>query len=85
MILEGYRKEDIYVASFDYANSVCLSISFDTTFMWHRRSGHVNIILLQKLASHELVAGLPKCLVDTHTHTVLNLLPRKNDKKFIQV
>ena len=67
VILEGVRKDNIYVASFVCNTSVCLTASFDITLMWHRRLGHVNIRLLQKLASNKLVHGLPKSLFDKHT------------------
>ena len=44
----------------DEDNLKCLNISKEDPKLWHRRLGHVSTRTFQKLASQELVRGIPK-------------------------
>ena len=45
---------------------VCLASIIDNSTLWHRRLGHANMRLLQKLTSNELVRDLPNVKFDNH-------------------
>ncbi|GJS22436.1 retrovirus-related pol polyprotein from transposon TNT 1-94 [Tanacetum coccineum] len=47
-------------------DQICLATIDENSTLWHRRLGHVNMHLIQSLASKELVRNLPKLKFDQH-------------------
>ncbi|GJS13721.1 retrovirus-related pol polyprotein from transposon TNT 1-94 [Tanacetum coccineum] len=47
-------------------DQICLATIDENSMLWHRRLGHVNMRLIQSLASKELVRNLPKLKFDQH-------------------
>ncbi|GKC28278.1 retrovirus-related pol polyprotein from transposon TNT 1-94, partial [Tanacetum coccineum] len=47
-------------------DKICLAMIDENSMLWHRRLGHVNMRLIQSLASKELVRNLPKLKFDQH-------------------
>nr|GEX13574.1 putative ribonuclease H-like domain-containing protein [Tanacetum cinerariifolium] len=74
VLLKTPRQHNMY--SIDLNNIVphkdltCLvaKASFDECMLWHRRLGHLNFNIMNKLVRHNLVKGLPsKCFKNNHT------------------
>nr|GEX37536.1 hypothetical protein [Tanacetum cinerariifolium] len=74
VLLRTPRQHNIY--SIDLNNIVphkdltCLvaKASVDESMLWHRRLGHLNFKIMNKLVRHNLVKGLPsKCFKNDHT------------------
>ncbi|GJV43484.1 retrovirus-related pol polyprotein from transposon TNT 1-94 [Tanacetum coccineum] len=47
-------------------DKICLATIDENSMLWHRRSGHDNMCLIQSLASKELVRNLTKTKFDQH-------------------
>ncbi|GJT08317.1 retrovirus-related pol polyprotein from transposon TNT 1-94 [Tanacetum coccineum] len=64
----GIRKSGLYVMKLEKKpkDKVCLTTIVENSTLWHRRLGHVNMRLIQSLASKELVRNLPKLKYDQH-------------------
>ena len=63
VILTAHRSKNMYVANLETSHGddlTCLSAQNENADLWHRRLGHVNSSLLNKLISKDLVRGLPK-------------------------
>ena len=62
VVLTGKRNQNVYTCNLN--NTVpsikCFVASEQSTTLWHRRLGHINIDLISKVARKELVRGLPK-------------------------
>uniref|UniRef100_A0A151UEZ7 Retrovirus-related Pol polyprotein from transposon TNT 1-94 n=1 Tax=Cajanus cajan TaxID=3821 RepID=A0A151UEZ7_CAJCA len=58
----GKRINNIYILHLvnNASNITCLSSIDDLTWLWHRRISHLNLDQLNRLASKNLVEGLPK-------------------------
>ncbi|XP_070017750.1 uncharacterized protein [Nicotiana sylvestris] len=62
IVLVAKRYKNIYVADFESLQSgdlSCLKVVDDDAKLWHRRLGHANFSLLNKLIQKDLVHGLP--------------------------
>ncbi|KAK2993620.1 hypothetical protein RJ640_013117 [Escallonia rubra] len=62
-ILVGSRDNNVYSIQLnDLANQdvKCLSAISETSWLWHRRLGHMHMERLKDISSKELVRGLPK-------------------------
>jgi len=62
VVLTGKRHKNVYkvcISSLPQDNLTCLSALNDDVMLWHRRLGHASLSLLNKLASKDLVVGLP--------------------------
>ncbi|WP_222273469.1 hypothetical protein, partial [Modestobacter marinus] len=62
-ILVANRFGNVYITCFENLTSqdvTCFSALQEANWLWHRRLGHVNMDLLQKLSRNNLVVGLPK-------------------------
>ncbi|GJQ90262.1 retrovirus-related pol polyprotein from transposon TNT 1-94 [Tanacetum coccineum] len=68
VIGKGIRKKGLYVMKLRNKpkDQICLETIDDNSTLWHRRLGHVNMCLIQSLASKELVRNLPKLKFDQH-------------------
>ncbi|GKC13608.1 retrovirus-related pol polyprotein from transposon TNT 1-94 [Tanacetum coccineum] len=68
VIGRGIRKKGLYVMKIGNKpkDQICLTTIDENSTLWHRRLGHVNIRLIQSLASKELVRNLPKLKFDQH-------------------
>ncbi|GJU06572.1 retrovirus-related pol polyprotein from transposon TNT 1-94 [Tanacetum coccineum] len=68
VIGRGIRKKGLYVMKLGNKpkDQICLATIDDNSTLWHRRLGHVNMCLIQSLASKELVRNLPKLKFDQH-------------------
>ncbi|GJX32626.1 retrovirus-related pol polyprotein from transposon TNT 1-94, partial [Tanacetum coccineum] len=68
VIGRGIRKSGLYVMKLGKKpkDKVCLTTIVENSTLWHRRLGHVNMHLIQSLASKELVRNLPKLKFDQH-------------------
>ncbi|GKE09927.1 retrovirus-related pol polyprotein from transposon TNT 1-94, partial [Tanacetum coccineum] len=64
----GIRKKGLYVMKLGNKpkDQICLATIDENSTLWHRRLGHVNMRLIQSLASKELVRNLPKLKFDQH-------------------
>ncbi|GJZ04759.1 retrovirus-related pol polyprotein from transposon TNT 1-94 [Tanacetum coccineum] len=64
----GIRKKGLYVMILGNKpkEKICLATIDENSTLWHRRLGHVNMRLIQSLASKELVRNLPKLKFDQH-------------------
>ncbi|GJZ65114.1 retrovirus-related pol polyprotein from transposon TNT 1-94 [Tanacetum coccineum] len=64
----GIRKKGLYVMKLgnEPKDKICLATIDENSTLWHRRLGHVNMYLIQSLASKELVRNLPKLKFDQH-------------------
>nr|GEU51513.1 retrovirus-related Pol polyprotein from transposon TNT 1-94 [Tanacetum cinerariifolium] len=62
------RKKGLYVMKLGNKpkDQICLATIDESFTLWHRRLGHVNMHLIQLLASKELVRNLPKLKFDQH-------------------
>ncbi|GJS97489.1 retrovirus-related pol polyprotein from transposon TNT 1-94 [Tanacetum coccineum] len=62
------RKKGLYVMKLGNKpkDKICLATIDENSTLWHRRSGHANMRLIQSLASKELVRNLPKFKFDQH-------------------
>ncbi|GJZ10086.1 retrovirus-related pol polyprotein from transposon TNT 1-94, partial [Tanacetum coccineum] len=62
VIGRGIRKKGLYVMKLGNKpkDKICLATIDENSMLWHRRLGHVNMRLIQSLASKELVRNLPK-------------------------
>ncbi|VFQ87973.1 unnamed protein product [Cuscuta campestris] len=63
VILRGDRIDNIYMVNLDKSASgfaKCLMSKEEDTWLWHRRVAHMNMNLLNKLVSQNLVIGIPK-------------------------
>ncbi|GJY11572.1 zf-CCHC domain-containing protein [Tanacetum coccineum] len=62
------RKNDLYVMKLGNKpkDKICLATIDENSTLWNRRLGHVNMRLIQSLASKELVRNLPKFKFDQH-------------------
>nr|GEU67281.1 retrovirus-related Pol polyprotein from transposon TNT 1-94 [Tanacetum cinerariifolium] len=68
VIGRGIRKKGLYVMKLENKpnDQICLATIDENSTLWHRRLGHVNMLLIQSLASKELVRNLPKLKFDQH-------------------
>ncbi|GJU87659.1 retrovirus-related pol polyprotein from transposon TNT 1-94, partial [Tanacetum coccineum] len=68
VIGRGIRKSGLYVMKLRNKpkDKICLTTIVKNSTLWHRRSGHANMRLIQSLASKELVRNLPKLKFDQH-------------------
>ncbi|GJY59329.1 retrovirus-related pol polyprotein from transposon TNT 1-94 [Tanacetum coccineum] len=68
VIGRGIRKKGLYVMKLGNKpkDQICLETVDENYTLWHRRLGHVNMRLIQSLASKELVRNLPKLMFDQH-------------------
>ncbi|GJX35367.1 retrovirus-related pol polyprotein from transposon TNT 1-94 [Tanacetum coccineum] len=68
VIGRGIRKKGLYVMKLGNKpkDKICLATIDENFTLWHRRLGHVNMRLIQLLASKELVRNLPKLRFDQH-------------------
>ncbi|GJR84643.1 retrovirus-related pol polyprotein from transposon TNT 1-94 [Tanacetum coccineum] len=64
----GIRKKGLYVMKLGNKpnDQICLATIDENSTLWHRRLGHVNMRLIQSLASKELVRNLPRLKFDQH-------------------
>ncbi|KAK2354182.1 gag-protease polyprotein [Trifolium repens] len=63
VILKAIRHGNVYMLDLDdncLSGAKCLITKNDESWLWHRRMAHLNFDLLNKLASKDLVIGLPK-------------------------
>nr|GEY00644.1 hypothetical protein [Tanacetum cinerariifolium] len=62
------RKKGLYVMKLEnkLEDKICLATIDENSTLWHRRLGHINMRLIQSLASKELVMNLPKLKFDQH-------------------
>ena len=62
VLLLRNRVNNIYILDLEHSSSeiTCLSSHEDITWLWHRRIAHINADQLNRLASKDLVNGLPK-------------------------
>ncbi|GJR28390.1 retrovirus-related pol polyprotein from transposon TNT 1-94 [Tanacetum coccineum] len=68
VIGRSIRKKGLYVIKLgnNPKDKICLATIDENSTLWHRRLGHVNMRLIQSLASKELVRNLPKLKFDQH-------------------
>ncbi|GJU71022.1 retrovirus-related pol polyprotein from transposon TNT 1-94 [Tanacetum coccineum] len=68
VIGRGIKKKGLYVMKLGNKpkDKICLAMIDENSTLWHRRLGHANMILIQSLASKELVRNLPKLKFDQH-------------------
>ncbi|GJR05030.1 retrovirus-related pol polyprotein from transposon TNT 1-94 [Tanacetum coccineum] len=68
VIGRGIRKKGLYVMKLGNKpkDQICLATIDDNSTLWHRRLGHVNMRLIQSLASKELVRNLPRLKFDQY-------------------
>ncbi|GKA66995.1 retrovirus-related pol polyprotein from transposon TNT 1-94 [Tanacetum coccineum] len=68
VIGRGIRKKGLNVMKLGNKpeDKICLATIDKNSTLWHRRLGHVNMHLIQSLASKELVRNLPKLKFDLH-------------------
>ncbi|GJT36334.1 retrovirus-related pol polyprotein from transposon TNT 1-94 [Tanacetum coccineum] len=68
VIGRGIRKKGLYVMILGNKpkDQICLATIDENFTLWHRRLDHVNMCLIQSLASKELVRNLPKLKFDQH-------------------
>ncbi|GJS28375.1 retrovirus-related pol polyprotein from transposon TNT 1-94 [Tanacetum coccineum] len=68
VIGRGIRKKGLYVMKLRNKpkDQICLATIDKNSTLWHRRLGHANMLLIQSLASKELVRNLPKLKFDQH-------------------
>ncbi|GJR75852.1 retrovirus-related pol polyprotein from transposon TNT 1-94 [Tanacetum coccineum] len=68
VIARGIRKSGLYVMKLGNKSKdkIYLTTIVKNSTLWHRRSGHANMHLIQSLASKELVRNLPKLKFDQH-------------------
>ncbi|GJV54489.1 retrovirus-related pol polyprotein from transposon TNT 1-94 [Tanacetum coccineum] len=68
VIGRGIRKKGLYVMKLGNKSKdqKILATIDENSMLWHRRLGHVNMGLIQSLASKELVKNLPKLKFDQH-------------------
>nr|GEX45235.1 copia protein [Tanacetum cinerariifolium] len=68
VIGKGIRKKCLYVMKLGNKpnDQICLATIDENFTLWHRRLGHVNMRLIQSLASKELVRNLPKLKFDQY-------------------
>ena len=62
VVLREKRHKNVYsvcISSLPQNTLTCLSALNDDAILWHKRLGHANLSLLNKLVSNDLVAGLP--------------------------
>nr|GEW38460.1 putative ribonuclease H-like domain-containing protein [Tanacetum cinerariifolium] len=85
ILLRNPRHHNIYSIYLNnivpYRDLTCLvaKASADKCMLWHRRLGHLNFKIMNKLVRHNLVRGLPtKCFENDHTCTAC--LKRKHHK-----
>ncbi|GKC26039.1 retrovirus-related pol polyprotein from transposon TNT 1-94 [Tanacetum coccineum] len=64
----GIRKKGLYVMKLGNKpkDKICLATIDENSTLWHRRSGHANMRLIQSLASKKLVRNLPNLKFDQH-------------------
>jgi len=61
-VLRGKQHKNVYkvcLSSLPQNKLTCLSALNDDIMLWHKRLGHANLSLLNKLVSKDLVVGLP--------------------------
>nr|GEU74493.1 retrovirus-related Pol polyprotein from transposon TNT 1-94 [Tanacetum cinerariifolium] len=68
VIARAIRKKGLYVMKLGNKpkDKICLATIDEKSMLWHRRLGHVNMRLIQSLASKELVRNLPKLMFHQH-------------------
>ncbi|GKE72921.1 retrovirus-related pol polyprotein from transposon TNT 1-94, partial [Tanacetum coccineum] len=68
VIGRGIRKKVLYVMKLGNKpkDQICLTTIDENSTLWRRRLGHVNMCLIQSLASKELVRNLPKLKFDQY-------------------
>ncbi|GKE45993.1 retrovirus-related pol polyprotein from transposon TNT 1-94 [Tanacetum coccineum] len=68
VIGRGIKKKGLYVMKLGNKpkDKICLATIDENSTLWHRRLGHGNMLLIQSLASKELVRNLHKLKFDQH-------------------
>ncbi|GJT77588.1 retrovirus-related pol polyprotein from transposon TNT 1-94 [Tanacetum coccineum] len=68
VIGRGSSRKGLYVMKLGNKpkDKICLETINENYMLWHRRLGHANMLLIQSLASKELVRNLPKLKFDQH-------------------
>ncbi|GJX08811.1 retrovirus-related pol polyprotein from transposon TNT 1-94 [Tanacetum coccineum] len=68
VIGRGIRKNGLYVIKLGNKpkDQICLATIDENSMLWHRKLGHANMLLIQSLASKELVRNLLKLKFDQH-------------------
>ncbi|GJX97172.1 retrovirus-related pol polyprotein from transposon TNT 1-94 [Tanacetum coccineum] len=68
VIGRGIRKKDLYIMKLENKpkDQICLTTIDENFTMWNRRLGHINMHLIQSLASKDLVRNLPMLKFDQH-------------------
>ncbi|GJZ26283.1 retrovirus-related pol polyprotein from transposon TNT 1-94 [Tanacetum coccineum] len=68
VIGRGIRKKGLYVMKLGNKpkDQICLATIDENSTLWHRRLGHVNMCLIQSLASKELVRNLSRFKFDQY-------------------
>lgn len=66
ILLKGFVENGVYLTDpeFNPEEHLCLASKSESTNLWHRRMGHVNIRLLKRLQIQGLVRGLPEVSED---------------------
>ncbi|XP_059291073.1 uncharacterized protein LOC132044597 [Lycium ferocissimum] len=61
-ILPGSRNKNVYTLDSikNPTGHICLASMGEDPWMWHKKLGHASMRLIEKLARHDLVIGLPK-------------------------
>ncbi|GJZ77387.1 retrovirus-related pol polyprotein from transposon TNT 1-94 [Tanacetum coccineum] len=67
-LAKGHRRNGLYTCKLgdNSKQQICLASMVDNSTLWHRRLGHVNMRLVQNIASNELVRNLPKLSFERH-------------------
>ncbi|GJV27745.1 retrovirus-related pol polyprotein from transposon TNT 1-94 [Tanacetum coccineum] len=67
-LAKGHRSNGLYTCKLgdNSKQQICLTSMVDNLTVWHRRLGHVNMRLVQNLASNKLVRNLPKLSFERH-------------------
>nr|GEV64723.1 hypothetical protein [Tanacetum cinerariifolium] len=75
VLLRTPRQHNMYsidlnnVVPHKYLTCLVAKASIDECMLWHRRLGHLNFKIMNKLVRHNLVRGLPsKCFENDHTY-----------------
>ncbi|GJR12383.1 retrovirus-related pol polyprotein from transposon TNT 1-94 [Tanacetum coccineum] len=68
VIGRGIRKKDLYIMKLENKpkDQICLTTIDENFTFWNRRLGHINMHLIQSLASKDLVRNLPTLKFDQH-------------------
>ena len=64
IVVYGQRQGNVYIVNLLEIRSKCLVVSSDDSNLWHRRLGHINMHLIERMYNKNLVDGLPKLKFD---------------------